>query len=289
MRSRHQLFPCVDTVEFCSFWKTIGKNLITTLSVFRRCSQRSDCKWKFIISFSASVISLHRRREFRHCNHRCSTRICHRYRYIKACAPVGHLLIQPIYGKLISFTSGKLFYIIFSKDQRSSDPKVSVLLHILLIQIFRSIPDDIRSFSDLPGRIIVLHSRRFRIAQKISISILIGCRSRHQVMLLIDNTGMCQNSVFCHLRVRMNNVFRRKKSIDGSLKCSVSFRIPVRRIFLVFSSKKIPVFFCDMDPSLSPVVIHMPGIFAIFCSIAMRIFFRIPAIQMPDPIHLCVC
>ena len=191
MWSCHQLFPCVDTVEFCSFWKTIGKNLITTLSVFRRCSQRSDCKWKFIISFSASVISLHSRREFRHCNHRCSTRICHRYRYIKACAPVGHLLIQPIYGKLISFTSGKLFYIIFSKDQRSSDPTVSVLLHILLIQIFRSIPDDIRSFSDLPGRIIVLHSRRFRITQKISISILIGCRSRHQIILLIDNTGMC--------------------------------------------------------------------------------------------------
>ena len=86
----------------------------------------------------------------------------------------------------------------------------------------------------------------------------------------------------------MNDVFRRKKAIHGPFKCSISFRIPVGRIIIRFSLKKISVFFRDMDPPLSSMVIHMPGIPAVLSAITVRILFGIPGIQMPDSILLCI-
>ena len=86
----------------------------------------------------------------------------------------------------------------------------------------------------------------------------------------------------------MNDIFRRKKAIHGPFKCSISFRIPVGRIIIRFSPKKISVFFRDMDPPLSSMVIHMPGIPTVLSAITVRIPLGIPEIQMPDPVLLCI-
>ncbi len=140
MRSRDKFLPCIHTVKLRSFRKSIGSDLVSAFPVFHGCSRGCHRKWKLIIAFSASIIALHRCRQFRHCDHRRSVCVYHRIRRLQSASTVCDFLVHSIDRKFIAFTPGKLFYIVCSKDQRPSDPAVSILLCVLLVPVSRSIP-----------------------------------------------------------------------------------------------------------------------------------------------------
>ena len=83
------------------------------------------------------------------------------------------------------------------------------------------------AFADLPFPVIVFHPRFYGITQEICISVLI-CRCRsHKIILPVDDPCICQGPVSRYFCVRMDNVFRREKTVNSPLKCSVPFCIPV--------------------------------------------------------------
>ena len=231
MGARHLLFSRIHPVDLDSFRESGNQDIIAAVFQIRvRGSRRCNRKIQLIIARSAAVLSFHGSRKLRQGQNRGSARRRHRSRRLQAGAVIGPLLLQTINRKLKALASRQLLYIVASQDQRPPDPVIPIFLLIFLIPVFRPFPGTVRPFPYPSLLVIIGHSRRLRIYQEIRVPVLIGCRGCHQIILLIYDSRIGPVSARPHIRIRMQDILRRKQAVHRPFQRSVSLRVPIGRV-----------------------------------------------------------